>query len=92
VDAGGTLFAIMIEIPGLAVPVQLRYAPDRVHDVAGYEPIAFAVRDEHDLEDWRQHLDSIGVIHSPIKKTMAGHAIEFASPDGAALRLYTRTP
>jgi hypothetical protein len=35
------------------------------------------------------HLDTCGVRHSGIKTARIGEAVDFSSPDGAKLRLYT---
>lgn len=85
---GGEWFAAILTVPGLDFPVQLRVgAPAAVP--AGFEPVTFAVADRAALDAWVAHLDACGVPHSPVTSARAGDSVQFASPDGTPLRLYT---
>lgn len=88
-DEQGTRFAVMLRLPGLAVPVQLRMVPE-ASPVRAYEPITFGVADIRALNRWACHFDGCGVAHSPVRTARAGHAVTFADPDGTPMRLYTR--
>jgi catechol 2,3-dioxygenase-like lactoylglutathione lyase family enzyme len=87
-DPRGEWFAAVLAVPGLDVPVQLRVA-GRAPGPAGYEPVTFSVRDRADLDAWVAHLDACGVPHSPVTTARVGDSVQFPSPDGTPLRLYT---
>ncbi|HEV3359242.1 MAG TPA: VOC family protein [Pseudonocardiaceae bacterium] len=91
-DRDGTLFAVMISLPGLPYPVELRLDAKTALGMAGYDPVTFSVADLAALEDWVAHLDSAGVEHSPVLRGFAGHVIALSTPDGVAIRLYTALP
>lgn len=82
-------YAVIMQMPGLKFPVQLRQAPEMARAIAGYEPVTFGVTDRRELERWAEHLDKCGVQHSGIQKARIGEAVDFVSPDGAKIRLYT---
>jgi catechol 2,3-dioxygenase-like lactoylglutathione lyase family enzyme len=88
-DSAGARYGVVIMIPGLATPVELRLAPKAAMALAGYDPLTFAVTGLAELEDWIRHLDGCGIQHSPIIRGFIGHVISFADPDGLVLRLYT---
>jgi catechol 2,3-dioxygenase-like lactoylglutathione lyase family enzyme len=88
-DEEGALFAVIMTIPGLGTPVELRLAPRAAAAVAGYDPITFAVAGRPELDDWVRHLDECGVEHSAVVQGFAGHLISFTGPGGLVLRLYT---
>lgn len=87
-DPGGERFAAILAAPGLDVPVQLR-AGEPVPVPAGFEPVTFSVRDRAGLDAWAAHLDALGVPHPPVTTARAGDSLQFTSPDGTPLRLYT---
>ena len=88
-DRDGNLFAVIMMLPGLEVPTELRLAPAAAAAIAGYDPVTFGVADRAALDDWISHLDAVGVEHSPVIAGFAGHLIEFRTPDGLAIRAYT---
>jgi catechol 2,3-dioxygenase-like lactoylglutathione lyase family enzyme len=88
-DAAGARFAIMMTMPGLEFPVQLRYSPDQGSVVAGYRPITFGVADVAELRRWCTHLDECGIAHSGMQQARVGQTVDFSSPDGTTMRLYT---
>ncbi|GAA3713830.1 hypothetical protein GCM10022224_094280 [Nonomuraea antimicrobica] len=88
-DADNRRYAVIMRMPGLAFPVQLRESTTMAPVIAGYEPVTFGVTDRAALERWATHLDECGVRHSGIKKARIGEAVDFTSPDGTRLRLYT---
>lgn len=91
-DQHGELFGVIMQLPGLDVPVELRLAPAVAASVHGFDPVTFAVTDKAALESWVEHLDQARIAHTPVIAGLAGHLIEFATPDGIAIRLYTETP
>lgn len=62
-----------------------RFDPRRV----GLDHLAFAVADDAALGEWIEHLDAVGVEHSPRTPAATGTMITFTDPDGIALELYT---
>lgn len=90
VDREGRLFAVILMLPGVEVPVELRRAPAAAEALAGYDPITLSVADESALDDWVVHLDKAGVAHSPKITGFIGQLLEFRTPDGLAIRLYTQ--
>jgi catechol 2,3-dioxygenase-like lactoylglutathione lyase family enzyme len=88
-DDEGALFAVVVELPGLGTMVQLRLSPQTARAVAGYNPVTFGVTDRDALDEWVAHLDACGIAHSGVRQARIGESVDFASPDGLALRLYT---
>jgi catechol 2,3-dioxygenase-like lactoylglutathione lyase family enzyme len=88
-DAENVRFAVILDLPGLPFPVQLRLSRVLAKAIAGYEPVTFGVGDRAHLEAWAAHLEACGVEYSGIHTARIGETIEFASPDGARLRFYT---
>ncbi|HEY3472258.1 MAG TPA: VOC family protein [Amycolatopsis sp.] len=88
-DDAGELFAVIIMLPGLDVPVELRLAPAAAEAVAGYDPVTFGVADRAALQTWVDHLDARGVAHTPVVSGFIGDLVELSTPDGLAIRLYT---
>jgi catechol 2,3-dioxygenase-like lactoylglutathione lyase family enzyme len=87
-DGQGEWFAAVLAVPGLDVPLQLRVG-EPVPVPAGFEPVTFAVRDRTALDAWVAHLDALGVPHPPATTARVGDSVQFTSPDGTPLRLYT---
>ncbi len=83
------LFAVILRIPGVDILVELRHAPKAAAAVVGYDPITFAVEDEAAWRKLRAHFDEVGVQHSEIIKGFLGYVMEFKTPDGLEVRLYT---
>jgi catechol 2,3-dioxygenase-like lactoylglutathione lyase family enzyme len=88
-DRDGTLFAVIMSLPGLDVPLQLRSGSGGAAS-PGYEPVTFGIADRAELDRWVAHLNAHGVNHTPVINARIGDSVRFTSPDGAPLRLYTR--
>jgi catechol 2,3-dioxygenase-like lactoylglutathione lyase family enzyme len=88
-DARNARYAVILDVPGLPFPVQLRLSRDMAEAMAGYEPVTFGAADRAHLDEWAAHLDACGVRHSSVRRARIGETIDFASPDGARLRFYT---
>jgi quinol monooxygenase YgiN/catechol 2,3-dioxygenase-like lactoylglutathione lyase family enzyme len=86
----GPLFALGLAVPGLGVGLELRLNPTATAGMAGCGPLALAVDDRAGLEPWVEHLDSIGVEHSPILVGIIGWVLVVPDPDGLKLRFYTK--
>ncbi|TDD63452.1 hypothetical protein E1263_00430 [Kribbella antibiotica] len=83
------LFAVVLEVPGLGAGLELRLNPTAAAGMAGCGPLALAVEDPADLDAWVEHLDAIGVEHSPVLVGIVGWVIVVPDPDGLKLRIYT---
>ena len=61
------------------------------HNV-GLDHLAYAVPDVEALLAWQQRLAALGVPHSPIAETDAGHHLNLRAPDNVAIELYVMKP
>ncbi len=59
---------------------------------AGLDHLAYAVPDVESLLSWEQRLDGLGVAHSPIVETDAGHHLNLRAPDNFPIELYVMRP
>jgi catechol 2,3-dioxygenase-like lactoylglutathione lyase family enzyme len=87
VDSFGVRYAVIITVPGLPVPVELRWAPEAASAIGGYDPIDLAVDCAAALQEWTRHLDTLGVDHSPVISGGAGHLMVLSDPDGIYIRI-----
>ena len=90
VDAGGQLYAIILEVPNLGTPLELRLNADHAAKQKGFDPVTLAVEGRADLQRWVEHLDTEQVVHSPILTALVGWLLAFEDPDGRRIRLYTK--
>lgn len=58
----------------------------------GLDHLAFAMPDVESLLSWEQRLDNLGVAHSPIVETDAGHHLNLRAPDSVPIELYVMKP
>ncbi len=91
-DAYKVRYAVILEVPGLPFPVQLRLSHALAEAIVGYEPVTFGAAGRAHLDEWAEHLDACGVEHSGVRRARIGETIDFTSPDGARLRFYTLPP
>ncbi|TDO43425.1 catechol 2,3-dioxygenase-like lactoylglutathione lyase family enzyme [Kribbella sp. VKM Ac-2527] len=61
------------------------------HNV-GLDHLAYAVPSVEALLSWQQRLATLGVPHSPIVETDAGHHLNLRAPDELAIELYVMKP
>lgn len=54
----------------------------------GMDHVGFGVSGREEIEQWRDHLDSIGVEHSGVVEAEYGLALSFKDPDGNALEFF----
>ena len=59
---------------------------------AGLDHLACAVPDVESLLSWEQRLAGLGVSHSPIVETDAGHHLNLRAPDNVPIELYVMKP
>ncbi|MGW7427106.1 antibiotic biosynthesis monooxygenase [Streptomyces sp. NPDC054813] len=88
----GTLFAVILDVPGLGTRLELRLDPATATALEGYDFLTLAVDDQAALGQWIPHLDTLGIPHSPPVVALVGWLLVIPDPDGQRLRLYTTTP
>jgi catechol 2,3-dioxygenase-like lactoylglutathione lyase family enzyme len=88
-DADGALSSIVVRLDGLDTLIELRRTAEDAGNDPGYSPITFAVADAGELESWDEYLDALEIEHSAIARRRVGASLDFRSPDGVPLRLYT---
>ena len=88
----GTLFAVILEVPGLGTNLELRLDPATAEALAAYDFVTLAVEDRVALDRWVEYLDSVGIQHSPPIVALVGWLLVIPDPDGLRLRLYTAQP
>lgn len=54
----------------------------------GMDHVGFGVADRAELEQWRDHLDSVGIGHDGIVEADYGLALSLKDPDGNALEFF----
>jgi catechol 2,3-dioxygenase-like lactoylglutathione lyase family enzyme len=92
VDSAGTRYASIIDVPGLPVLLELRWAPVAAHALRQCDLIVLALDTDEQLDAWIAHLDGLGVEHSPILTGGGGPVIVVVDPDGKFLRLMKQPP
>ncbi|MDQ1547908.1 MAG: hypothetical protein QOH69_2812 [Actinomycetota bacterium] len=88
-SAEGVRFGVVLELDRFPGMIELRAATEDYPLRLGYDPVTFQVAGVTELGAWRDHLDAVGVGHSPIKHRRTGQSIEFPTPEGILLRLFT---
>jgi catechol-2,3-dioxygenase len=90
INAGGQLYAVILEVPNLGTVLELRLHAEHAAKQKGFDPITLAVEGRADLQKWVEHLDKEEVVHSPILTALVGWLLAFEDPDGRRIRLYTK--
>lgn len=88
----GTLFAVILDIPGIAGRVELRLDPATAKSLSGYDFLTLTVTDKSTMDSWVTRLDSLGVHHSPLIVALVGWLLVVPDPDNLRLRFYTTEP
>jgi catechol 2,3-dioxygenase-like lactoylglutathione lyase family enzyme len=88
-DESGALFGVVVSLDGFPGMIELRIATPDYLLTPGYDPVTLQVADDAELDEWFAHLEHEGVDHTPIKRRRTGRSIEFRTPDGVLLRLFT---
>jgi hypothetical protein len=92
VDSKGTRYAAILEIPGVPVPLELRWAPAAAEALRECDILVLAVDSADELAQWVPHLDTLDVTHSPILTGGDGPVLVMANPDGKFIRLMVAPP
>ena len=88
-EAGGALYAYILDVPGLGSKLELRLNPEQAEKHRRFDPMTIAVQDKAVLESWLTFLDGAGIAHSPILTAIQAWLIVVEDPDQNRLRLYT---
>jgi len=89
---GGTLFAVILDVPGIAGKVELRLDPATAKSLSGYDFLTLTVANKSTMDEWVTRLDGLGVRHSPLIVALVGWLLVVPDPDGLRLRFYTTEP
>jgi hypothetical protein len=91
-DADVVIRGVAGTVPGLGWTwLALREDPAAAACLAGFSPVVWGVPDRPDLQDWVDHLDDLGIAHSPQIEASIGWLVVFNGPDGIEHHLYTLT-
>jgi catechol 2,3-dioxygenase-like lactoylglutathione lyase family enzyme len=90
--ADGSLFAVILDVPGIAGRVELRLDPATAKALGGFDFLTLAVADKSTMEAWVARLDDLGVRHSPLIVALVGWLLVVPDPDDLRLRFYTSQP
>jgi len=85
----GTLFGIVMDIPGLGTFLELRLNPQQAAAQASFDPITLAVEGRRDLDVWATHLDGFAIAHSAVLGGLAGWTMVTEDPDGLRIKYCT---
>lgn len=88
----GTLYSVILDVPGLPTLIELRLDPPMAGALRGYDLITLTVPDRAALDQCIDRLDALGVEHSPPIVAKFGWLLVLVDPDGQWLRLYTAEP
>jgi catechol 2,3-dioxygenase-like lactoylglutathione lyase family enzyme len=86
-DDDGRVLGVAYGVRGAGFEIALREDPDRAAALHDADPFALAVS-RPDLDAWIEHLDALGISHSPIIRATRGYGLGFRDPDGIQIRLY----
>jgi catechol 2,3-dioxygenase-like lactoylglutathione lyase family enzyme len=88
-DAHKQLYGIILDVPHLGTPLELRLNATQAIHHKGFDPITLKVEGRADLYKWVEHLQIEHVPHSPVLTGYVGWLVAFEDPDGRRIRLYT---
>ena len=85
----GVLFAVILEVPNLGTPLELRHNPVAAAAQRGFDPITLSIENNAALDSWCRHLDELDFPHSPILNGLFGRLLVIEDPDQRQLRFYS---
>jgi catechol 2,3-dioxygenase-like lactoylglutathione lyase family enzyme len=86
----GSLFGVILVVPGLGTELELRLDPAGAKSQAGFDPLTLTVEGAADLERWAAHFQAKGLPHSPVLVGLVGWLLVVEDPDRRRIRLYTK--
>jgi catechol 2,3-dioxygenase-like lactoylglutathione lyase family enzyme len=92
VDSDGTRYATILQVPGLPVLIELRWAPAAAHALRRCDLMVLGLDTDEQVDDWVEHLDAHNIEHSPILPGGGGPVIVIVEPDGKFIRLMKQPP
>lgn len=92
IDSDGVRYATILEVPGLPVLIELRWAPTAAHALLQCDLIVLALDTDEQFDQWIAHLDAHDVEHSPVLAGGGGPVIVIVDPDGKFIRLMKQPP
>ncbi|WP_327146019.1 antibiotic biosynthesis monooxygenase [Nocardia sp. NBC_01327] len=90
--ADGTLFAVILDVPGFPGRLELRLDPVTAKALNGYDLLTLSVTDRVAIDDWVARLNTLDIPHSPPIVALIGWLLVVPDPDGLRLRFYTTEP
>lgn len=87
-DDDGTVRGVAY-LPLGGLRIALREDPPRAAALAGWDPLALAVKTRADLDTVVACLDEHGIEHGPIIRATLGWLLSADAPDGLQVRFYT---
>jgi catechol 2,3-dioxygenase-like lactoylglutathione lyase family enzyme len=87
--ADGSLYAMILEVPGLGTMLELRLNAPQAVAQRGFDPVTIAVADRAALERWMRRLDEASIAHSSVLAGVQAWLAVCEDPDQRRLRLYT---
>ncbi|MET9490666.1 VOC family protein [Nocardia sp. NPDC006630] len=90
--ADGTLFAVILDVPGFPGRLELRLDPVTAKALNGYDLLTLSVTDRVAIDHWVARLDTLDIPHSPPIVALIGWLLVVPDPDGLRLRFYTTEP
>jgi len=89
-EADGVVRGVGGEVPGLdPIGLCFRVNPEAAAGCRSFDPISFGVQDKADVQEWADHLDELGIRHSPVIEASIGWLLVFDDPDGLQLHIYS---
>jgi catechol-2,3-dioxygenase len=88
-DADEVVRGVSGHVSNGAAGLSLRLNPEKAAASAGFDPVNWAVETREDLNGWIEHLDSLGIPHSPEIEASIGWLLVFTDPDGLEIHVYT---
>ena len=90
-DADGVVRGLAGLLPDVQPPlaIALRENSSAAVGSKGFDPVSFAIADREAADAWAQHLDALGIEHTPVRQGSLGWVLDMTDPDGTVIRLYS---
>jgi catechol 2,3-dioxygenase-like lactoylglutathione lyase family enzyme len=91
-DGDGTRYATILNVPGIPVPLELRWAPIAARALRECDIIVLGIDSAEQIADWAERFDANEVEHSPTLVGAAGPLVVLVDPHGSFIRLMVTPP
>jgi catechol 2,3-dioxygenase-like lactoylglutathione lyase family enzyme len=88
-DSDGVPQGVAGYVGGGVAGLALRRSPEHAAGIKGFDPVLWAVESRKDIAEWIEHLDALGIPHSPEIEASIGWLLVFNDPDGLEIHVYT---